>query len=594
MKKIFRLFFPVLTFAILSVVQSCNVLDSDDNDDEALMQAYLLALSKSSAKNSDETSNLSETSDSNSSTNSENSGEASEDENSNPLKVKFNQDCAVFVAPYNQPVEISCAAEISGDSKGSFSYQWYESADETTSSGKAIEGATSETLTVPATTEKGFRYYYCAATFLPSSENASNAESASAVSDIATVACTGLATVVIDTVDNEEPYGEGKDCTVGGGNYGYALINTTKVPGRMKIFKYGKTDAVYDSGDYVKKESGLTIKLRGNTSAGVDESGPLNEKHPYKIKLQKKDDLLADLVGRSGKKYKDKDWILLKDGTSLNTFVGLSVADIAGTAWTPEFAYVNLVLNGNYRGIYMLIESISQSEKRVNVADDGYVIERDAYWWNEDVYLKTALDQKYTFKYPDSDDIDEQLEVIKKYMKLVEVSVQDGTYDKYIDYESFARWQLIHDALGTWDSAGSNIYLTKYDSTSPDKNSTWTKLAMSTPWDFDSIYSMTNTWANNHGGTRLYENYLFSSDNKSFLDSYKSQWEKLSPVLWTELSTKLSELNTNYGEDINLSRKLDALRWDSSNYSTVENNINTAETWFSSRISWLSSAIGAL
>lgn len=490
------------------------------------------------------------------------------------------------VVPYERKVEIGYTAKDFSESEtlneqsesNKFTYQWYESADGTTENSTLIKNATNSTYIAPQTIEKGFRYYY-RITYDESSETAG---------EVITVACTGLPLIVIDTVGSEEPYGEGQDCTDGGGNYGYALINTTKVPGRMQIFKYGDNSAIYDSGDYVEKTSGLTIKLRGNTSAGVSETGPKNTKHPYKIKLQKKADLLAELVDRNDKKYKDKNWILLKDGTSLNTFVGLTVSDIAGTTWTPEFAYVNVVLNGSYRGIYMLIESISKSEARADVADDGYILERDAYWYNEDVYFKTNLNQKYTFKYPDNDEIsDEKLTFIKNYMESVETSVQNGTYENYIDYESFARWQLIHDALGTWDSAGSNIYLTKYDSSN-------SKLKMCTPWDFDSNYRMTDKWANTHAGSRLYENYLFKSTNTAFLNSYKSQWESLSPILWSELFSKLSELSKTQGEDINLSRKMDSMRWNFASYSTVEENITTAKNWFSSRIPWLDSAISEL
>ena len=42
----------------------------------------------------------------------------------------------------------------------------------------------------------------------------------------------------------------------------------------------------YDSGDYVDGESGMTLKIRGNTSAW-------QLRKPYKIKLQKKADCCA-------------------------------------------------------------------------------------------------------------------------------------------------------------------------------------------------------------------------------------------------------------------------------------------------------------
>ena len=237
--------------------------------------------------------------------------------------LAFSTDAkSLNIVPMNESITLS--AEVSANT---VSYQWYESSDGTTANASAIQGATGTSFEVPAATSRGIRYYYCTATTAETKINSS----------VATVVCTGLPVVQIDTVDSEEPTAD--QVSPPAGCYGAGLKNATKVPARMRLHNAGTI--VYDSGEYVKKESGLTIKLRGNTSA-------YGAKKPYKLKLQKKADLLSTLNNRSDSKYQDKDWILLKDGTSLNTFVGMSVADIAGTSWTPEFAYVNVVINGEF------------------------------------------------------------------------------------------------------------------------------------------------------------------------------------------------------------------------------------------------------
>ena len=491
----------------------------------------------------------------------------------------------VNIVPYNQSIKLSCTAKAA---EGTVSYRWYESTDGTTDKGIAVSNATTSTLTTPKYTERGIYYYYCVATNVLA-ESEENIKSACAISDVVSVAYTGLPVVIIETVEGEEPTADYVSPPEGG--YGAGLKNATKVPSRMKIFKAGQKNCIYDSGDYVKKESGLTIKLRGNTSAYTD-------KKPYKLKLQKKADLLADLNDRHDDKYKDKEWILLKDGTTLKTFIGLAVADITGTPWTPEFAYVNVVMNGTYRGVYMLIEAITKGKKRIDVSDNGYIIERDAYWWNEDVkFITEDMNQKYTFKYPDDEDIsEEQIAFIKKYMNNVETHIKDGTYENYIDTDSFARWQLIHDILGTSDSGGSNIYISKYDNTDDEntkEDGSWSRIMMSTPWDFDSIYNTSSAWSNIHKVTRIYSKPLFESNNTAYKDSYKSQWDNISPVLWNELSSKLIDMHSKIGEDLNLSRMCNAKKWNS-NYNLVEADIKTTQIWFTSRTTWLNSAISEL
>ena len=396
----------------------------------------------------------------------------------------------------------------------------------------------------------------------------------------------GLPVIEVTTVDGEEPTCEYRDSPAG--EDGAGIYNATKVPGRLVMTSGSET--WYDSGEYDDgAKKGVTIKIRGNTSA-------YSAKKPYKIKLQKeaKADLLAKPNGRSGGKFEERDWILLKDGTSLNTFVGMTVADIAGTDWTPEFAFVNLVVNDNYRGVYLLIESISQGKGRINVdKDTGYIIERDAYWWNEEMegnpIFKTNSDKGFTFKYPDEDDItNAQIEYIKNYMNDVEAAITDGTYGDFIETDTFARWLLIHDLLGTWDSGGSNIYMTKYDNT-PDS-----KIRMSTPWDFDSNYRMEKAWARIHNDTRYgYFPSLLTSENTEFLRSYKTQWADVKGSVQHELSTELPALQARQGDAINASRRLDAARWGST-YTSVEANITTAENWFAARIPWLETNIGAI
>ena len=172
-------------------------------------------------------------------------------------------------------------------------------------------------------------------------------------------------------------------------------------------------------------------------------------------------------------------------------------------------------------------------------------------------------------------------------MNNIEQYILDGTYDEYIDVESFARWQLIHDILGTSDAAGSNIYMTKYDSSDNSK------LYMSTPWDFDTIYARKDMFATVHGGTRMYSKWLFESENKAFLNSYKNQWNLLSANLWSYLSVELAKLENEIGIDINISREYNNKRW-GTNYGSVHDDIWRAKSFILPRINWLNEAINDL
>lgn len=381
----------------------------------------------------------------------------------------------------------------------------------------------------------------------------------------------------IVTVDGEVPTYE--TVSAPAGCLGKSITNATKVPARMTLRRHD--DIYYDSGDYVAKESGLTIKVRGNTSA-------YSSKKPYKLKLQKKADLLAR---GNDKKYKDKNWLLMKDD-KFYTPIGLQVNRLVGMQWTPEYEYVNVVLNGKYIGLYLLIESVEQNDKcRLNVDEDtGYIFEYDAYWWNEDIYVKSpTLPWKlhYTFKHPDSDDItEEQIDYFTRMITAVEYAVADGTYPDLIDVESFAAWILAHDMLGNYDAGGSNWYMTKYDSTEQSK------VMMANLWDFDELFKMENDWDKAHNYF-LYKQ-LFNNSNKLFAKSYKDRWEADGPRICQQMVEWLNEfMNSDVAAEVNRALVIDNARWKKTR-ATVNERYTVAIDWFTSRLTWLSEAIPAI
>lgn len=358
------------------------------------------------------------------------------------------------------------------------------------------------------------------------------------------------------------------------GQFGISITNNQKVPGRAVLTENG--NILYDSGEYQKDSTGMTIRIRGNTSAYY------SSKKPYKIKLEKKNDML----GRNDSCYYDKNWMLIDSGgDELNTMIGLKVNEIMGLGgWTPAYKFVNLYINNNYRGIYMLVETIKRNKDcRLNVdKQTGYIIECDAYWWNEDVYFASDMNKKFTFKYPDEDDVTEShVSYIRQVISKMEVAIADGTYPTYIDLPSFASWMLAHDILGTYDSAGANIYLTKYNNTAD------TKLCMSVLWDFTSIMRTTNQWARIHYDDYFYFNQLFNNTNTAFKTEYTALWNQKSDDLFSQIISFLNDFSHSaLANAIQQSRPADAQRW---NYeaSTVSENIQEAILWFTHRQQWI-------
>jgi len=227
--------------------------------------------------------------------------------------------------------------------------------------------------------------------------------------------------------------------------------------------------------------------------------------------------------------------------------------------------------------------------------DNGYIIEYDAYWWNEEVSFPGTMSsyhQHYTFKYPDEKDVtSEQLNYITQAVAEMEASVKTEDYPDYIDVSSFAAWLLAHDILGTSDDAGSNKFLTKYDNT-PES-----KFMMGNLWDFDTNFQTEGEWARVHHGTHDSE-YVFQSlllnENPLFREIYIALWESLKDGLQDSITQFFQVLRMDKGDAINKSRLLDNQRWAWYKYHPIEEDIEQAQVWFADRTEWLNKQMESL
>lgn len=413
----------------------------------------------------------------------------------------------------------------------------------------------------------------CASLFVQSRVSLLAAQNIVSLDDVCQA---GLRVVSITTVGGEEP--EGTIVVKPGTDDNMNIASANKV-GCQIVVTQGP-DTLYDSGPYVKDAQGATIRINGNTSAFY--SNPLNM--PYKLKLEKKSDLLTR---GDEQHYEDKNWRLLKDATSMNTITGLKLSRLVGMEWTPAYVPCNVVINGDYRGCYLLVETVRRNPRcRINCdKQTGIIVERDAYWWKENSWFSSAWYDgssmyRWTWKYPDEDDVTAQQELYaQQYINAAEQSLADGSYDNYFDLGSVARWLLAHDILGTRDSGGANMYFKKQD----DGDST--HLQMPCLWDFGSSYDLApGSFSRPHTSSNAYFSRMMQSTNRSFARAYVMLWDELKDSLIDSLTAFVSHYpNTEEGMTLAASRQLNNRRWGTS-APTVESDARFTLQWLQDHI----------
>ena len=403
-----------------------------------------------------------------------------------------------------------------------------------------------------------------------------------------------LPLLTITTVDGEfptcDPISPPEGCV------GSGITNAEYVEGRLVVTL--RSDTLLDTGPYVKGESGMRIKIRGNSTG--NNAG----QKPYKIKLSKK----ADLLGRPGGGYEEKDWNLLimytynpglawNESNFLNV-VGFTVSRAAGMEWTPGYSFVNVVMNDRYMGFYYLTDAVERGDRRVDIQRTGYLVENDAYWWNEEVSFKTSHQHPamgWTFKYPDADDVTEAAAApIRHHLEQFEEALYSGNdIAQFIDFASWAKWILVHDVLASVDDAGTNMYVYKDNFAADEPFSS--RLKMGPLWDFDSAFRdplrAATDWSTLHTSFYFYFPQLFARPD--FCAAYRSEWQGLRSHLQTDVEEAFSRLAEEQGEAVRRSMELHRTLYPGECKKSLETQVAELAALVGERVAVIDSLVAA-
>ncbi len=206
----------------------------------------------------------------------------------------------------------------------------------------------------------------------------------------------------------------------------------------------------------------MQIRGRGHSSwKGV--------KKPYKLKLDKK----AGLLGMAPNKH----WALIKPLESI--VAGLKLGELMDMAWTPGFRPVEVVLNGDYIGLYFLTETIRIGQNRVNIYEQqdgetdpaliggGWLVEVDNYKDQCQITVPENSAWNLTLRYHSPEVLSgEQLQWLTNEFTSINRAVyaSDKTstaWEDYIDIESMARFFIIQEVMDNPDGFHGSFYLHK-------------------------------------------------------------------------------------------------------------------------------------
>lgn len=195
-----------------------------------------------------------------------------------------------------------------------------------------------------------------------------------------------------------------------------------------------------------------TLKGRGNATWQC-------RKKPYSLQLSRETDLLG--MG------KGQDWILLAnafDQSNLYTSIIFDLAQQTGFAWTPEYRYVELYLNGSYNGLYLLVEKIQCSESRLqldlNNGDFLGRIEPRIRWpiLDDPIFTRQGRVMEICQPQLPTKQRRAEIEALTAHLEELILSAPQNALPEEFDVDSWARRYLIDEIFANIDADLASSY----------------------------------------------------------------------------------------------------------------------------------------
>nr|AOE13773.1 conserved hypothetical protein [uncultured bacterium] len=330
---------------------------------------------------------------------------------------------------------------------------------------------------------------------------------------------------------------------------GQTIVDDPRIVCDMGIIDngFGSINSISDPfNDYNGK---ISIEYRGSSS----QSFP---KKPYALETQ-------DSLGNNNNVSLlglpvENDWILYapySDKALMRNFLTFDLGRKMGH-YAPRTVYCELVINGDYKGVYILMEKIKRDNDRVDIAkldfDDlagdsltgGYIIKVDKYTgtggadWLSDFPNIGGNNLYIQYHYPDASVmLPQQLDYIEHYMDSFEYALAGPNfadsllgYSKYIDVNSFIDLYIINELSKNIDGYRLSTYLYK------DRDDNGGKLTMGPFWDYNLAFGnanycdggITSGWEVN-GGCGDSNPFWFERllDDTMYQNKLKCRWEYL-------------------------------------------------------------------
>ena len=392
--------------------------------------------------------------------------------------------------------------------------------------------------------------------------------------------------------------------------FGEEIPDDPRIPAHLGIID-NSSGLNHINDQFTDYDGAITIELRGNSSQG-------QPKKPYRFETV---DALGDnnnvsLLGMP----EENDWVLYapwSDKTLIRNVLTYQLSNEMGW-YASRTRHCELYLNGDYKGIYVLMEKIKRDQNRVNISkldpnevdgDDltgGYILKFDWIWTGDNLgWFESDEGSLYNYHYPKPDEISsEQVDYIQQYINNFENMMMSNNYNEpqgyplWINIDSFVDYIMLQELSKNVDAYRLSTYIYK------DKHDMDHRLYAGPIWDINHGFGncdygytwLTNNWLLGYQATddpiAFWWHKLWNDDG--FEDAFSQRYTELrSSTLSLNHIYSIIDSVANYlgpAIDRNFTRwpTLGTYVWP--NYyvfDTYAEEIEYLKSWTAERLQWM-------
>jgi len=325
---------------------------------------------------------------------------------------------------------------------------------------------------------------------------------------------------------------------------------------------------------------------------------------------------------------KEEDWILhgpFSDKSLIRNVLTMHLANEMGQ-YASKTMFVNLYINSDYQGIYVLMEKIKRDKGRVDVAKlketdiegdeltGGYIFRIDKgqpHWLSKFTGLGQNRRLEYQIVYPDFDDVlPAQFNYIQTYVDSFEQAMKSPnlmfggkSYAEYIDVNSFAEAHLLNEVGRNVDGYRLSSYFHK------KKDSNGGKIFAGPVWDFNLAFRNADYCDGANTNGLIFYNFCDSNfpfwwdvllQNEDFLSTTQCRWQELragpfhTDSIFAFIDEQVQILQPSLSQNFSKWNIFGTYVWPNPLplANSHSHEITLLKNWLSARLRWMDSNLG--